>query len=142
MPRTKACVYNQYEAVLALSRKTQNPEVRTDAFVSLGYADNPTLIPRTLELMTNDGEPFSPLEKWFLLNALQTHRAGAEASWTWLKTKWGELGGVGTVTLSRYTASCTSSLSTTAQLDDVQEFASFVEVGRMKKFGSFSIVAS
>jgi aminopeptidase 2 len=103
--------------------------VHTDAFVSLGYADSPTLIQQALGLMTHESELFSPLEKWFLLNALQTHRAGAEASWTWLKTKWSELVDVGIVTVSRYTASCTSSLSTAAQLDDVQEFASSVEVG-------------
>ncbi len=107
--------------------------MRTDAFVSLGYADSPALIQQALELMTLESEPFSPLEKWFLLNALQTHRAGAEASWTWLKTKWGEFGNIGVVTVSRYTASCTSSLSTAAQLDDVQGFASFVEVGRVGK---------
>jgi aminopeptidase 2 len=107
--------------------------VRTDAFVSLGYADNPALIQQTMELMTHEGDPFSSLEKWFLLNALQTHQAGAEASWTWLKTKWGKFGKVGSVTVSRYTASCTSSLSTVAQLDDVQEFALSIEVGRVGK---------
>ena len=78
--------------------------------------------------MTQEGEPFSRLEKWFLLNALQTHRAGAEASWNWLKMKWGEIGDVGIVTISRFTASCTSSLSTAAQLEDVLQFASSVEV--------------
>jgi aminopeptidase 2 len=107
--------------------------VRTDAFVSLGYADSPALIQQALGLMTHESEPFSALEKWFMLNALQTHRAGADASWIWLKTKWGEFGNVGIVTVSRYTASCTSSLSTAAQLDDVQEFASSVEVCRVKK---------
>jgi len=111
--------------------------VRTDAFVSLGYADSPPLIQQALGLMTGEGEPFSPLEKWFLLNALQTHRAGADASWTWLKTKWSELGNVGIVTVSRYTASCTSSLSTDSQLHDVKEFASSVEVGRIEKRNTF-----
>jgi len=103
--------------------------VRTDAFVSLGYTDDPALIQQALSLMTQEGEPFSPLEKWFLLNALQTQRAGAEASWAWLKSKWGQFGKVGVVTVGRYTASCTGSLSTAAQLHDVQEFASSVEVG-------------
>jgi aminopeptidase 2 len=102
--------------------------VRTDAFVSLGYADDSILIQRVMGLLTDDSEPFSPLEKWFLLNALQTHRTGAEASWTWLKTKWGKFGRVDSVTVSRYTASCTSSLSTVAQLEDVQKFALSVEV--------------
>lgn len=136
-----ALVY-QYEAILALARKTQDAEVRTDAFVALGYADSPALIQQALGLMTDESEPFSPLEKWFLLNALQTHRAGAEASWTWLKTKWGRFGKVGTVTVSRYTASCTSSLSTAAQLSEVQEFASSVEVSRAWEAGSSTIGAS
>jgi aminopeptidase 2 len=108
--------------------------VRTDAFVSLGYADDSTLIQRAMGLLTDDSEPFSPLEKWFLLNALQTHRTGAEASWTWLKTKWGNFGSVDSVTISRYTAGCTSSLSTVAQLEDVQEFASSVEVRNLGWF--------
>ena len=34
------------------------------------------------------------------------------------------------MTVKRYTAGCTSSLSTIAQLDDVQGFAVSVEVGR------------
>ena len=102
--------------------------MRTDAFVSLGYADDSILIQRAMRLLTDDNEPFSSLEKWFLLNALQNHRTGAEASWTWLKAKWGNFGGVGNVTVSRYTASCTSSLSTAAQLEDVREFALSVEV--------------
>ncbi|KAH8886640.1 hypothetical protein GQ53DRAFT_727648 [Thozetella sp. PMI_491] len=117
----------RYKAMLALSRKTQDPGLRTDAFVSLGYAESPTLIQQALELVTREGEPFSRLEKWFLLNALQTHRAGAEASWPWLKAKWGEFGNVDVVTISRYTTSCTSSLSTSGQMHDVQEFASSVE---------------
>jgi hypothetical protein len=48
---------------------------------SLGYADNPTLVQQSLQLMTDKGEPFSSLEKWFLLKALQSHYAGADASW-------------------------------------------------------------
>ena len=114
--------------------------MRTDAFVSLGYADSPALIRKALGLMTEENEPFSPLEKWFLLNALQTHRAGAEASWTWLKTKLGQLGNVGLVTVSRYTASCTGSLSTAAQLNDVQEFTSSVEVGYVENLGSIEAI--
>jgi aminopeptidase 2 len=109
--------------------------VRTDAFVSLGYADDSILIQRAMGLLTDDSEPSSPLEKWFLLNALQTHRTRTEASWTWLKTKWGKFGRVGSVTVSRYTASCTSSLSTVAQLDDVQKFALSVEVGWVRNLG-------
>ena len=102
--------------------------MRTDAFVSLGYADNPTLVQQSLKLMTHEGEPFSPLEKWFLLNALQTHHAGADASWIWLKEKWNKFGRVDRVTISRYVTSCTSGLSTALQLDDVRDFASSVEV--------------
>lgn len=82
--------------------------------------------------MTHERLPFSQLEKWFLLNALQTHRAGAEASWAWLKANWGRFGTDHTVTIIRYTTSCTSSLSTAAQLYDAEEFALSVEVGRVE----------
>ncbi|KAH8664409.1 peptidase family M1-domain-containing protein [Xylariales sp. PMI_506] len=118
---------DRYKAILALARETQDPELRTDAFVSLGYAESPALIHQALGLMTQERQPFFRLEKWFLLNALQTHRAGAEASWAWLKANWAGFDPVSTVTISRYTASCTNSLSTAAQLHDVEEFALSVD---------------
>lgn len=107
--------------------------MRTDAFVSLGYADMPSLVQQSLNLMTQEGEPFSPLEKWFLLNALQTHHAGADASWKWLKMKWNKFGRVDRVTISRYVTSCTSGLSTALQLDDVRGFAVSVEVSLTRR---------
>ncbi len=82
--------------------------------------------------MTDEKEPFNPLEKWFLLNALQTHRAGAEASWVWLRQKWDGFGPVGRVTITRYTASCTGSLSRAAQLKEVEEFGKGVEVSNSR----------
>ena len=96
--------------------------------MALGYADDTALIQKALELMTDGNEPFSPLEKWFLLNALQTHRPGAAASWDWLKAKWGAFGRAGTVTVSRYIASCTSSLSMAEQLVEVKALAGVAEV--------------
>ncbi|PVH86416.1 aminopeptidase 2 [Cadophora sp. DSE1049] len=130
----QAVINDRYESILAIARKTQDPEIRTDAFISLGYADSPTLIQRSLELLTQDGEPFSPLEKWFLLNALQTHHAGADASWKWLKEKWNKFGRVDRVTISRYVASCTSGLSSALQLDDARSFALSVEDKFRKAF--------
>ncbi|KAM3082246.1 Aminopeptidase 2 mitochondrial [Clarireedia jacksonii] len=123
----QAVINDRYESILVIARETQDPELRTDAFVSLGYADNPTLIQQSLTLMTHKGEPFSSLEKWFLLKALQTHHAGAEASWIWLKDKWNESEHWGRVTTSRYVTTCTGSLSTALQLDDVKSFALSVE---------------
>ncbi|KAH7351188.1 peptidase family M1-domain-containing protein [Rhexocercosporidium sp. MPI-PUGE-AT-0058] len=124
----QAVVNDRYESILGIARTTQDPELRTDTFVSLGYTESPSLIQQSLALMTKKGEPFSSLEKWFLLNALQTHHAGAEASWTWLKDKWNNLGRVDRVTICRYVASCTGSLSTAEQLDDVRKFAENVDV--------------
>ena len=104
--------------------------------------DDSILVQRALGLLTDANEPFSTLEKWFLLNALQSHRTGAEASWTWLKMKWGKFGRADRVTISRYIASCTSSLSTAAQLEDVQKFALSVEVSLVTNFGLVSVEAS
>lgn len=104
--------------------------MRTDAFVSLGYADSPELVQKSLMLLT--GKPFSGLEKWFLLNALQTHYVGADASWTWLKEKWDEFD-VDRVSICRYIASCTGSLSTIEQLEEVKAFGLGVEVSLMKE---------
>jgi len=112
--------------------------MRTDAFISLGYADNPTLVQESLKLITHESESFSPLEKWFLLNALQTHHVGADASWIWLKEKWNNFGRVDRVTISRYVTSCTSGLSTALQLDDVRGFALSVEVGLTGKLAYFA----
>ncbi|KAK1749389.1 aminopeptidase 2 [Echria macrotheca] len=116
---------DRFDTLLILARTTPDPELRTDAFVSLGYSSDPQLIQQALALITAPGEPFNPLEKWFLLNALQTHKAGAEAAWAWLTGNWEEKlqGKAGAVTLQRYTASCTGSLSTREQLEDVKRFA-------------------
>jgi len=115
----------RFDALLTLARTTSDPELRTDAFVSLGYSPHPELIQQALELMTSPEEPFNPLEKWFLLNALVTHRAGAEAAWAWLKGNWeGELQEKrGAVTLQRWVGSCTASLATGGQLEEVRGFA-------------------
>ncbi|KAG4443325.1 hypothetical protein IFR05_001194 [Cadophora sp. M221] len=130
----QAVVNDRYESVLEIARTTRDPEMRTDAFVSLGYADSTELVQESLKLLTQVGEPFSGLEKWFLLNALQTHYAGADASWTWLKKKWDNFGRVDRVGICRYVASCTSSLSTAEQLEEVKAFGFGVEEKFKKAF--------
>ena len=98
--------------------------------MSLGYATSSELVQKSLTLLTD--KPFSGLEKWFLLNAMQLHYAGADASWTWLKEKWDELE-VDRVGICRYIASCTGSLSTPEQLEEVKAFGLGVEVSLMKE---------
>ncbi|KAM7183835.1 aminopeptidase 2 [Rhypophila sp. PSN 637] len=127
---TKSGDVDRFNAIIRLARKTPSPEIRTDAFVSLGYAEDPALIQRALKRITHDDEkPFSSLEKLFLLNALRTHRAGAEAAWTWLRAKWDNFarGQIGNHAVQWYTGSCTDSLSTRSQLGEVEGFAASVE---------------
>lgn len=114
----------RYETIYKLAHATKDPEMRTDAFVALGFARSSAAIAQSLALMTDANAPFNPLEKWFLLNAIQTHRAGAEAAWVWLTENWTVLQDKeSSRVLEWYTASCTGSLSTSQQLAEVAAFA-------------------
>lgn len=114
-----------FDAVFALATSTPHLQLRTDAFVALGYARHPLQIAKALNLFTAVGQPFNRMEKWFLLRALQTRRAGAEASWNWLRQNWaGSLqGNFDQITLQRFVASCTGSLSMKEHLIAVEDFA-------------------
>ncbi|KAM7186573.1 aminopeptidase 2 [Naviculisporaceae sp. PSN 640] len=120
----------RFDAIFELALSTPSPEIRTDAFVSLGYCPDIELLQKAMALLTNADMPFSWLERWFFLNALQRQenyqkppKTGSQISWTWLKRNWEEVTTGKTKVkpgiIGMYLTSCVSCFSTQDQLREL-----------------------
>jgi len=114
---------SQYNAVLATY---QNPnhslQVRTDAVSSLGSADHPSLIERTLAICL-DSELLGGNERFAIFPALLNHPNGIYASWQWLQRNFESLSDdPASISSSVILSNCLYNLSTATQLEEVEKF--------------------
>ncbi|KAL2216786.1 aminopeptidase [Thermoascus aurantiacus ATCC 26904] len=113
----------EYNIVLNRYRNAPTSDEKNTALRSLGAAEDPALIQRTLELARSDEVKNQDI--YMPLAGLRGHVAGIEARWAWLKKNWDELykrlppslGMLGTVVQIT-----TSSFCTESQLKEVEEF--------------------
>lgn len=113
----------EYNIVLDRYRNAPTSDEKNTALRSLGAAEDPALIQRTLELARSDEVKNQDI--YMPLAGLRGHVTGIEARWAWLKKNWDELykrlppslGMLGTVVQIT-----TSSFCTESQLKEVEEF--------------------
>jgi hypothetical protein len=67
--------------------KAATLEQRNVCLNTLGYAQDATLIQRTLDFAVSP-EIVARNDSSKILNTLGEHRAGAEAIWSWMKENW------------------------------------------------------
>lgn len=113
----------EYDVILDRFRNAPTSDEKNTALRTLGAAEDPALIKRTLDLAS--GDEVKNQDIYMPLAGLRSHTNGIEARWEWLKTNWdaiykrlppslGMLGSVVQIT--------TSSFCTEKQLKEVEEF--------------------
>ncbi|KAJ9228149.1 hypothetical protein DTO166G5_8784 [Paecilomyces variotii] len=113
----------EYDVILDRFRNAPTSDEKNTALRTLGAAEDPALIKRTLDLAS--GDEVKNQDIYMPLAGLRGHTNGIEARWEWLKTNWdaiykrlppslGMLGSVVQIT--------TSSFCTEKQLKEVEEF--------------------
>ncbi|PGH04639.1 hypothetical protein AJ79_07036 [Helicocarpus griseus UAMH5409] len=113
----------EYNVVLDRYHNAPTSAEKNTALRCLGSADNPELIQKTLALCLS--EEVRAQDIYMPLSGLRLHANGITARWEWLKQNWAavtkrlppEFGMLGSVVQI-----CTASLSTDAQLQDVEAF--------------------
>ncbi|KKK27016.1 aminopeptidase [Aspergillus rambellii] len=113
----------EYDVVLDRFRNAPTSDEKTTALRSLGTAEDPKLIQRSLALAL--GDEVKSQDIYMPLGGLRGHKAGVEARWAWLKDNWDAIykrlpPGLGM--LSSVVQISTASLCTEEQLKDVQSF--------------------
>jgi len=114
---------SQYDKVLAIYRNPNHSlQVRSDAVSSLGSADHPSLIDRTLKIAL-DGELLGGSERFAIFKKLLEHPNGVYASWQWLQTNLEKLiNNSASISPGRIVSICIVNLSTASQLEEVETF--------------------
>ncbi|KAJ9300543.1 hypothetical protein DTO271G3_1707 [Paecilomyces variotii] len=113
----------EYDVILDRFRNAPTSDEKNTALRTLGAAEDPALIKRTLDLAS--GDEVKNQDIYMPLAGLRGHTNGIKARWEWLKTNWdaiykrlppslGMLGSVVQIT--------TSSFCTEEQLKEVEEF--------------------
>lgn len=113
----------EYDVILDRFRNAPTSDEKNTALRTLGAAENPALIKRTLDLAS--GDEVKNQDIYMPLAGLRGHANGIEARWEWLKTNWDaiykrlppSLGMLGTVVQIT-----TASFCTEKQLKEVEEF--------------------
>ncbi|GAD98240.1 aminopeptidase [Paecilomyces variotii No. 5] len=113
----------EYDVILDRFRNAPTSDEKNTALRSLGAAENPALIKRTLGLAS--GDEVKNQDIYMPLAGLRGHANGIQARWEWLKTNWDgiykrlppSLGMLGTVVQIT-----TASFCTEKQLKEVEEF--------------------
>ncbi|KAJ5202156.1 uncharacterized protein N7498_006819 [Penicillium cinerascens] len=118
----------EYDLVLDRFRNSPSSEERFSALGSLGAAEDPALIRRTLDLTISTEVKSQDITE--PLSCLQKHAAGIEASWSWVKSNWDSL--VKRLPpsldkLGRLVQMTTSSFCTEEQMKDVEGFFSSID---------------
>jgi aminopeptidase 2 len=107
-------VLNEY-----LSAKTSTG--RNTALQSLGYAQDATLVQRTLQLALS--KDVRDQDVLYAISSLQVHRNGVEALWQWLQVNWNDLSiRFSSRPLGNIIKACIAGLSTRDQLTSVKAF--------------------
>lgn len=107
-------VVNEY-----LTAKTSTE--RNTALQSLGYAQDATLVQRTLALALS--KDVRDQDLLFAITSLQAHRTGIEALWQWLQLNWSALAvRLSARPLGNIIKACTAGLSTKDQVESVKRF--------------------
>jgi len=110
--------------VLDASEKSISLDQRLVCLGSLGYAQDPKLIARTLDLMLQPAT-IARADITTLIPALTSHIAGTEALWLWLKDNYAAMRlalGDGLSSFARVIELSLASLATKAQQEDVENF--------------------
>jgi hypothetical protein len=131
-----------YNRVLSIALEKRyihpsDPVTPDDAFAALGSATAPSLVARTLALITPTGDKKLPptLSRnatGSLLRTLTTHPAGAQAAWNWLRTNWDTISRDGANNRSiagfRLAEGALGGLATAGHLEEVSGFFGRQEV--------------
>lgn len=113
----------QYEVILNEYRTAKNSDERNSALRSLGYAEDPKLVSRTLQMALS--EEVKDQDIYLPLGALRGHAVGAKALWQWLKDNWNSLQRKlppGLSMLGSVVSMCTSAFTKQEDIDDINSF--------------------
>ncbi|OCL08274.1 hypothetical protein AOQ84DRAFT_222052 [Glonium stellatum] len=113
----------EYNVILNEYRTANTSDERNTALRAIGRANSPGLIKRTLSLPLSDEVKGQDI--YLPLASLRTHATGIDALWDWMKCNWDELERKlppGLTMLGSVVSICTSSFTSSAQMEDIEEF--------------------
>ncbi|TKA56352.1 hypothetical protein B0A49_12473 [Cryomyces minteri] len=113
----------EYDAILNEYRTAKTSDERNTALRAIGRAKKPELIKRTLSLPLSDEVKGQDI--YLPMGGLRAHREGIEALWAWMKENWDALEKKlppGLTMLGSVVTICTSSFTSKAQMDDIEQF--------------------
>lgn len=118
-------MYLQYDAILNEFRHGPTSDERNDALRSLGHAQDPALVKRTLTMPLSDQVKGQDI--YLPLAALRSYPASVEAVWEWMKANWEELVArlpPGLSMLSTVVQLCTSGFTRQEHVEEIEKFFS------------------
>ena len=113
----------KYDIILDEYRTAKNSDERNSALRSLGYAQQPDLVSRTLRLALS--EEVKDQDIYIPLGALRGHVYGMDALWEWLQENWVALDEKlppGLSMLGSVVSICTSGFTKQERIDDINRF--------------------